>query len=90
MIEFDPFVRLEIVNVAWPVLSRLTGAWATPSITNCTGPCGTPAPLDEVVAAAVKVTDWPKTDPPGCDELSVTTTGAWLTCCTNSVGVLVN
>src|SRR5579862_1615915 len=60
--EFAPSGSADVVNVAWPVLSRLEDPSVADPFLNVTGPVGRPLPGAFAVTAAVKVTGWPETE----------------------------
>ena|SRR5438128_1715774 len=89
MVLCVPTARLEVVNVAVPPLNVPVPSVVEPSL-NVTVPLGLPEPV--LVTVAVKITDWPNTDPLG-KELSVVVVavavGLVVTVCVSAPEVLV-
>ena len=59
VIEFEPKLRVEVVNVATPAPFNVTSPRGAPPLKKVTSPVGVPS---EAVTVAVNVTDWPKLD----------------------------
>ena len=59
MIACDPATRAEVVNVAVPVLSRVSMSNSVVPSKNSTEPVGVGKPAVIAVTVAVNVTDWP-------------------------------
>ena len=83
MIVLDPTGRVNVVNVAMPLLSAALPSVVVPFL-NVTVPVGTPA---EEVTVAVKVTVCPEDDGFG-DEVRDSAVGALLTTCFSTGEVL--
>ena len=87
VIEWTPAARVEVVNVAVPLVRVAVPRLAAPS-RKVTVPVGVPAPGATALTVAVKVTDWPNVD--GLvEEATVVVELAWLTVWVIDADVLV-
>ena len=84
----EPTDSVDVLMLAEPLTKATGEPKFVPSILNWTVPDRIPAPGAIGVIAAVKVTDWPKTDDGVTDELSTVAVSALFTFCVSMPGLL--